>query len=447
MKKGLWNSEQQKILNQREVDDKIFQDILKTALNKIEQTPYCKEILEGAGYYRDTRPDYFDSDHFYLEKIYIGHAIPMISPQGHCTKESFVYRHWGEKPATPEISRDAVYISELTAQNIAVDTLKLMARNGNKTAISLTADNQIDTSKILDWQNTKSQYISVKKQLENTLQKNPQFNTEFLDIASGCLTNLITHECSHGNQMNNGLNNGLQTAKSLPPEEQQKEIDFYFKKDQNGKTDFQKWFEKQDIKTGYGVDCVDEAAVMASSYVAFMATNPPPEAQSWVNNMYNQRLIDGHTIEQILTDFEKQNGTYQTQNKKSQQKLACCIFNKISSDYGKINIQKIKKHTNTNANSIDYNTDEIFKALKYSYQENFFGSVDDYIRAIPGKLNTDKIAKLKIEALQKKKDKINTSVSQAEKSDQETPHGFKPSQKTNTSLLCQYKNLKASKTY
>ena len=445
MKKGLWNSEQQKILNQREVDDKIFKNILNMAIEKIEHHPYCKKILEGAGYYKDERPDGFDPEHFYLEKIYIGHTTPNVSPLGHCTKESFIYRNVSEKPTTPEISRDAVYISELTTQGITIDTLKLMAQNGNKIATELTANNNIDTSKICDWQNAAEQYSSIKEQLEHTFQENPQFNTEFMNITSDCMVNLIAHECAHGNQMNNGLDNGLITSKSLTPEDQQKEIDFYFKKDENGKTAFQKWFEQQDIKTGYGTDCIDEAAVMASSYVAFIATNPSKEAQTWINNMYNQRLINGHTIEQTLADFEKQNGNYHPNNKIMQQKLACHIFNRISSDYGQINLQKIKKHTNEENQQIDYNAEGIFNAIKYSYQENFFGSVEDYIQAIPGKIAPEKIAKLKICALRKRKDKMNTSVSN---SGQQMPPVLKTVDTQKKALnLSQYKNLKQTHEY
>lgn len=445
MKKGLWNSEQQKILNQREVDDKIFKNILNTAVEKIEQHSYCKKILEGAGYYKDERPDGFDPEHFYLEKIYIGHATPKISPQGHCTKESFVYRNWGEVPETPEISRDAVYISEPTAQSIVVDTLKLLAQNNNPTAQSLIKNNQIDTEKILDWQNAPQQYFSVKKQLEQALQNNPEFYNKFIDTTSGILVNLVTHECSHGNQMNNGLNNGIQTSKSLTPEDQQKETDYYFKIDENGKTGFQKWFEKQDLKSGYSTDCIDEAAVMASSYVAFLETSPSSEARTWINTIYNQRLINGHTMEQTLADFEKQNGVYQPHDAKLQQKLACCIFNRISSDYGQINLQKIKKHTNEENQQIDYNAEGIFKAIEYSYQENFFGSVEDYIQAIPGKIAPEKIAKLKICALRKRKDKINTSASN---SGQQTPPVLKTADAPKKALnLSQYKNLKQTHEY
>ncbi len=443
MKKGYWNTQQQKILNRREIKDKIFQNMIETALNKIEQTPYGKKILEGANYYQDNRPDYYDSEHFYLEKIYIGHTTPNVSPLGHCTKESFIYRNLSEKPTTPEISRDAVYISELTTQGITIDTLKLMAQNGNKIATDLTANNNIDTSKICDWQNAAEQYSSIKEQLEHTFQENPQFNTEFMNTASDCMVNLITHECAHGNQMNNGLDNGLMTSKSLTPEDQQKEINFYFKKDENGKTAFQKWFEQQDIKTGYGTDCIDEAAVMASSYVAFIATNPSKEAQTWINNMYNQRLINGHTIEQTLADFEKQNGNYQPNNKIMQQKLACHIFNRISSDYGQINLQKIKKHTNTEIASINYNSDEIFNAIKYSYQEEQFGSIDDYISAIPEKLDDKRITQLKILSIKKKKDKNNKQISAVTNDDCPTLPATEVCKKqTNTFNIPQYQNLK-----
>ena len=72
--------------------------------------------------------DYFDENHFYLEKIYVGHNSGGAG--GHCTKEIME-----EDPAAP--TRDAVYLNRYDQIGFLFDALETMASRGDETAKEL----------------------------------------------------------------------------------------------------------------------------------------------------------------------------------------------------------------------------------------------------------------------------------------------------------------------
>lgn len=144
-------------------------------------------------------------------------------------------------------------------------------------------------------------YNEIQKALENNLE-NVKFKECFLDIASTEMICWNAHECSHANQMQQGLDNGAQCTKSLHKKDDIDKIhEFYYGIDENGKThkkleedsEYKRWMldlDKQNkLNLGYGVDSINEAAVMAMAYVAFLEMGPSPETISNVNSDYNLR--------------------------------------------------------------------------------------------------------------------------------------------------------------
>lgn len=249
-----------------------------------------------------------------------------------------------------------------------------MAEHGNQTAQSILDKSGIEDRTIFDYKKTEDQYkaVSEQGQLQDVRRLDSRFNQAFTKTVSGCLINFVAHECSHANQQNNGRDMGLQSSKSSTPEELEKDKDYFETKDENGLTKYDLLLSKQNFEAGYAADVIDEAAVMASAYVAFMATNPSPEAIDRVNEWHKFRLTDGHTMEKTFNDFKANNPNGDNQA------LARCIFSRLVEDYGKVTLEKKQDRIA----SLDYNNDDGFAAIKGSYMEHIFGSVKDYIGAL-----------------------------------------------------------------
>ena len=69
--------ERKAICEAREFKDELLQGIVDYTVTRMKNNPYCRRILEGANYQEfassPRRPDYFDENHFYLERVYVGH--------------------------------------------------------------------------------------------------------------------------------------------------------------------------------------------------------------------------------------------------------------------------------------------------------------------------------------------------------------------------------------
>lgn len=216
-----------------------------------------------------------------------------------------------------------------------------MAEHGNQTAQSILNKSGIEDQTILDRTKSKeeqeAQYkaVSEQGQLQDVCSQDSNFNQAFTKTVSGCLLNLVAHECSHANQQNNGRDMGLQSSKSSTPEELEKDKAYFETKDENGLTAYDLFLSKrQNLDADYAANIIDESAVMASAYVAFMATNPSPEAIDRVNEWHKFRLTDGHTMERTFNDFKANNPNGDNQA------LARCIFSRLVEDYGKVTLEK-----------------------------------------------------------------------------------------------------------
>lgn len=80
--------EREAICEAREFKDVLLQKIVDYTIKRMKDNPYCRRILEGANYQEfassPRRPDYFDENHFYLEKFMsvIIAAVPVdIAPR------------------------------------------------------------------------------------------------------------------------------------------------------------------------------------------------------------------------------------------------------------------------------------------------------------------------------------------------------------------------------
>lgn len=412
MKKGEWSLEQATILQAREVDDFILNAILLRAIKRMEDNPYCRQILENAGYYATSRPDKFDAQGFHLEKIYIGHSNSISGVQGHCTKESFQYMNKKEENEGLErnVTRDAVYINEKLVESIAIGTLKDIM--------------QVDITVL---------YEDIKLKLQERLEQNKKFREKFLDMASSELVCYIAHECLHGNQMNQGLNNGAQCSRSIySTQDINREKEFYFGRDETGNfrtkiagehSPYQKWLsglaKEGKLVDAYGVDSIDEAGVMAPAYVAFLEMSPSSGAFSRVNVMYNSRLPEGLSMDYLYKEFLGNVGKYEKGNRVHQQKLSCMIFKHLLKGFGEKSRQKAHRHDveagivkDKSAYKVNYNDERLVKALKYSYRPEFFGSVEAYVEAVSEKLSDKNISFLQ----QRNNNKLSVAVLNKDKS-------------------------------
>ena len=109
--------ERKAICEAREFNDKLLQGIADYTVVQMKNNPYCRRILEGANYQEfassPRRPDYFDENHFYLERVYVGHHSGGAG--GHCTKEIME-----EDPTAP--TRDAVYLNRYAQIDFLFDS-------------------------------------------------------------------------------------------------------------------------------------------------------------------------------------------------------------------------------------------------------------------------------------------------------------------------------------
>lgn len=398
-------------LEAREVNDVLLQGILSLTIKKMEDNLYCRKILEGANY-KKGRPsaNYFDEEHFYLEKIYIGHGSD--GPSGHCTKEKI-----SETPNTP--TRDAVYINENFAKSVVMDTLKAIAPKNSeaqKLISSLTPPPHSSVQKFMNYQeifeffsqngrdrnglnqkqlNDVWQYSQIRLSLLEKINGNNEFATDFLNITSDILLNTVAHECSHGNQMNKGMREEAKETKSLSGEKL-KQKEQYLKDLLTGKISVSKrQLSREEEIIGRSEEAIAEAAVMAHSYIAFLATNPDKKAINIVNDFYNNRLsenkISSPSPEILDKMFSMKSKKYTLQAQKLQQKFARNLFTALLTDFGKEQMAKIDKDA-----KLDYNSKTCFDIVKGSYQEYIFGSVDEYISSIPSSgLNFERKKELK----------------------------------------------------
>lgn len=224
--------ERKAICEAREFNDKLLQGIADYTVVRMKNNPYCRRILEGANYQEfvssPRRPDYFDENHFYLERVYVGHNSG--GPGGHCTKEIME-----EDPTAP--TRDAVYLNRYDQIGFLIDALEIMASRGDETArefltreipprphssehkfmemqklTELCAINNPSGEKRL---NNIWRYEQIKDDIQNKMFEDSQFKGDLMDLTSDLILNEVAHECSHANQMNFGTKWQAQESRSL----------------------------------------------------------------------------------------------------------------------------------------------------------------------------------------------------------------------------------------
>ena len=155
---SLTDEKKEEIRLNRYSKNEFIASLLPSVITTMEKDPYCRGILEGANYqkflYTQRKPEKFDISGFYLEEIYTG---PHHGPNGHCTKELY---EKDDDPSNPiNGTRDVVYI----------------------------ADNVYTALRIGKFKNDEEMM-----QLDERTKK----------IIELFLVNICSHECSHGNQHN-----------------------------------------------------------------------------------------------------------------------------------------------------------------------------------------------------------------------------------------------------
>lgn len=406
--------EREAICEAREFKDVLLQKIVDYTIKRMKDNPYCRRILEGANYQEfassPRRPDYFDENHFYLEKIYVGHNSGGAG--GHCTKEIME-----EDPAAP--TRDAVYLNRYEQIRFLFKALEIMAERGDEAAkdlltreipprphlsehkfmemqklYELYAINDPSTAKLLD---TVWRYEQIKDNIRDKMFEDSQFKGDLMRLSSDIILNEVAHECSHANQMNFGTKWEAQESMSLygkkADEKEEKNIKIVKKE---AEREHKKWSKEKQID-GYCSDAIAEAGVMAHSYIAMLSVNPDKAATAMVNDFpYAMRLSETDKMKEISEEeraamFAMENGAYTPDAVKRQQKLARQIFTNICKEFVPKQVKKADKNAQP-----DYNMDGSFQEIKGSYQEYIFGSIDEYIAAIPEPgLNKERTRELK----------------------------------------------------
>ena len=159
--------EKREKIQERYSKNKFIASLLPSVIKTMEEDPYCRRILEGANYqkflYTQRKPEKFDISGFYLEEIYTG---PCHGPSGHCTKELY---EKDDDPSNPiNGTRDVAYI----ADNIY---------------ITLPIGKMVDEKEGQRFRNDEEMM-----ELDEKTRK----------IVELFLVNICSHECSHGNQSN-----------------------------------------------------------------------------------------------------------------------------------------------------------------------------------------------------------------------------------------------------
>ena len=422
--------ERQAICDARDFDDKLLQGIVDYTVTRMKNNPYCRRILEGANYQEfassPRRPDYFDENHFYLERVYVGHNSG--GPGGHCTKEIME-----EDPAAP--TRDAVYLNRYDQIGFLFKALEIMAERGDEAAKDLLTREipprpHLSERKFMEMQkftelcainNPKGEkrlnniwrYEQIKDNIRDKMFEDSQFKGDLMRLSSDIILNEVAHECSHANQKNFGVKWEAQESQSLygkKADEKEEENIKIVKKEVE--REHKKWPLEEQID-GYCLDAVDEAGVMAHSYIAMLSVNPDKAAIEMVNNsLYAERLSEADKMKEISEEeraamFAMENGAYTPDAVKRQQKLARQIFTNICKEFAPRQVKKADKNAQP-----DYNMDGSFRSIKGSYQEYIFGSIDEYIAAIPEPgLNKERTRELK-EFVAARDGKNNPSINQ-----------------------------------
>ena len=156
-----------KIIQERHSKNEFIASLLPSVIKTMEENPYCRGILEGANYqkflYTKRKPEKFDISGFYLEEIYTG---PNHGPMGHSTKELY---EKDDDPSNPiNGTRDVAYIA---------DNIYTALRIG----------------KIVD---------EKEGQRFRNDEEMMQLDEKTRKIVELFLVNICSHECSHGNQSN-----------------------------------------------------------------------------------------------------------------------------------------------------------------------------------------------------------------------------------------------------
>ncbi len=158
----LTEEEKKEIILKRYSKNEFIASLLPSVIKTMEEDPYCRRILEGANYqkflYTQRKPEKFDISGFYLEEIYTG---PNHGPMGHSTKELY---EKDDDPSNPiNGTRDVAYI----ADNVY-------------TALRIGKDGQ-------------------RFKNDEEMMQLDEKNRKIVELF---LVNICSHECSHGNQSN-----------------------------------------------------------------------------------------------------------------------------------------------------------------------------------------------------------------------------------------------------
>ena len=381
--KILTEKEKKEIIQKRYSKDEFLKLIIDKTVQKMESSPYCRRILEGANYYTEGRPHNFDRTGFYLEDIYVGK--PSWGPSGHCTKEKYQLETNDEQY---NATRDAVYINEESMRQYVIDSTKKLNINialdeeiSEDTAFEEFCCNSTSFKEYYEKGMLKDHILALYNYHKHQDKIKELANDKvFIDYMSDVMLNIIAHECAHANQMNCGQQWGAQDSCALTLEGDERQE--YIAKIASSK----KISDYRAQVSGRSTDTVAEAGVMAHSYVAMLLTVKDERAVEYINNlMYKDRCelntVNPNTEQMKTTDSS---GNYTPEAIEEQQRVARAIFTSVCEKFGKQHMEKAKQHSGAMITpQVDYNGDATFEVILSSYQEHIFGSIDDYIKAIP----------------------------------------------------------------
>ncbi len=398
--------EKQKILDGRELKGEPYDTVLAAVTELMEQNPYCRKILDDANY-RKPRPHPFDPFGFYLEKIYIAESYVY----GHCTKEKFDSREddWAPENGTRDI---ALISSHVVDKIISLVTGKTSDEIGgielskaqaelaaqmvlNEVAHECSHGNQMQKRK---WAAQETR--AVGQQTEN--EQCEIYLAHYIDVyAKADLSDErakgdpVTYDVGQLKKKND------ETRKKAKKFFEKEKLSFAYmktaiekKKDEYRETILNGGYvsqgrklTKEETVEAYTVDAIDEAGVMADSWVALLSIRPHEKAVAFASELYRSRMhpdsVDKMLKSQTEAEYQAmfaqdENGNYTPDAIKRQQKKGREIFAGILAHMSYASLEAKLEH----AVPPDYNSYDAVLSLAASYQKRTFGTADEYIATV-----------------------------------------------------------------
>ncbi len=382
--------EKQAILDKREFHEDLYYSILAATIEKMESSPYCRRILAGANYKKE-RPENFDLFGFHLEKIYIGVTN---GPSGHCTKEKYDRE---ESDVNPENStRDAVFVAQQVVEKIIEKTKNtdLAAQMLlNEVAHECSHGNQAQKRK---WPAQETHAVNLENPVENDRLEEMlrsyyidlYAKAELSDERAAKYPKIYNQEALK--EQNDEMRQQVEKffKGNLPEKEINERIDLYKETFMAGGyvSQGRQLSEKETID-GWTEDAIDEAGVMADSWIALLSVQPQAQAVEYAADELYKSRINQNAMEVLnpLSETEyaamfevDAKGNYTKNAVKMQQQKGREIFTAILAEMPYQNLRrKLEKDAAPN-----YNTYKTIISLVASYQERAFGSPEQYIGAI-----------------------------------------------------------------